>query len=434
MKLVHAAFFICFIFASCRGVGPGNLFSGKSPHEQYADRLKRAGLDGHAAGKQWMNAANDAISTPVSIALPYEEQGYFDGAKPSSTGLKFSARQGERLTIRLSKIPDTGFTIFMDLWQVDGSNQKLLASSDTAGVLKQDVAQSTSYLIRLQPELLGSGSYALSITTGPSLAYPVTNPKKHRVGSFWGAERDAGARSHEGIDIFAPRGTPALAAADGRVTSVRTGGLGGKQVWMRPDGQSYNLYYAHLDTQIAVDGQTVRMGDTLGLVGNTGNASRTVPHLHFGIYSFGGAVDPFPFVNPDSPKPEAPTAPASLIGKKARTGTATPLLISNQPKAETVISLPARNWIQVEGAAGKYVRVVLPDGQKGWLPLSAVKPLSESTGETILRRKILLLDAPDSNAAPKRTLQSGTAITELAVFKDYRFVRTNDEEGWLRRD
>ena len=43
-------------------------------------------------------------------------------------------------------------------------------------------------------------------------------------------------------------------------------------------------------------GNRVRVGDTLGFVGNTGNAKTTPPHLHFGIYTRGGAIDPLPFV------------------------------------------------------------------------------------------------------------------------------------------
>ena len=77
---------------------------------------------------------------------------------------------------------------------------------------------------------------------------------------------------------------------------------------MRPAGKDYTLYYAHLDEQLATDGQSVRAGDTIGLIGNTGNARSTPPHLHFGIYTFGEAIDPLPFVNPNIKEPPAITA------------------------------------------------------------------------------------------------------------------------------
>ena len=115
--------------------------------------------------------------------------------------------------------------------------------------------------------------------------------------SFWGDPRDGGQRRHEGIDIFAPKLTPAIAVADGYVSGVTEGGIGGKAVWLNVAGKNIHLYYAHLDRQLVRDGQAIKQGDTLGLIGNTGNAKYTAPHLHFGIYTPDGPVDPFPFVN-----------------------------------------------------------------------------------------------------------------------------------------
>jgi hypothetical protein len=90
--------------------------------------------------------------------------------------------------------------------------------------------------------------------------------------------------------------TPALAAADGVVRGVGVTSLGGKVVWLR-DEDGHALYYAHLDRQYVTEGQQVRTGDTLGFIGNTGNARTTPPHLHFGIYARGeGPVDPWYFV------------------------------------------------------------------------------------------------------------------------------------------
>ena len=64
------------------------------------------------------------------------------------------------------------------------------------------------------------------------------------------------------------------------------------------------MYYPHLERIIAIPGMRVSPGDTLGLVGNTGNARTTPPHLHFGIYKgFRGAQDPLPYVY-RSPAPQ----------------------------------------------------------------------------------------------------------------------------------
>jgi hypothetical protein len=126
--------------------------------------------------------------------------------------------------------------------------------------------------------------------------FPVSGSKA-KTGSYWGASRDGGKRSHEGIDIFAPRSTPAVAGADGVVTGVKETPIGGKVVWLRVLNRNITLYYAHLSKQLVTQGQLVKKGETVGLVGNTGNAATTPSHLHFGIYTYMGPIDPLPYVN-----------------------------------------------------------------------------------------------------------------------------------------
>ncbi|MCB0640513.1 MAG: M23 family metallopeptidase, partial [Phaeodactylibacter sp.] len=84
------------------------------------------------------------------------------------------------------------------------------------------------------------------------------------------------------IDIPAERGTPVIAVADGEVVRVANKGGGGKQVWLQVGSRQF--FYAHLDSWEVREGQRVRQGEVLGTVGNTGNASHTRPHLHFGVY------------------------------------------------------------------------------------------------------------------------------------------------------
>jgi murein DD-endopeptidase MepM/ murein hydrolase activator NlpD len=117
------------------------------------------------------------------------------------------------------------------------------------------------------------------------------------VGSSFGSARDSGRRRHEGIDIFAPRGTPVIAAVDGWVTRQTSNRLGGKVVWLWAPARRVSLYYAHLDEHAVTPGERVTAGDIIGYVGNTGNARHTPAHLHFGVYAaLAGAVDPSPFV------------------------------------------------------------------------------------------------------------------------------------------
>lgn len=127
-----------------------------------------------------------------------------------------------------------------------------------------------------------------------SLPIPVSGVEPAHLADTWGAARD-GDRSHEGIDVFAERGTPVTSTTRGVVGAVREGGLGGRQVWVRGPGLE-NHYYAHLDdwAEGLVAGDVVLPGDVLGYVGDSGNARGTSPHLHYGIYGDGGALDPLP--------------------------------------------------------------------------------------------------------------------------------------------
>ena len=93
------------------------------------------------------------------------------------------------------------------------------------------------------------------------------------------------ARSHDAIDILAPRGTPVLAVDDGVVRKLFTSVRGGLTVYQFDVGDRYCFYYAHLDGYAPGlhEGQRLRRGDLVGFVGATGNARQDAPHLHFAV-------------------------------------------------------------------------------------------------------------------------------------------------------
>lgn len=132
-----------------------------------------------------------------------------------------------------------------------------------------------------------------------SLPLPVSNAQRQALQNTWGASRSQG-RAHEGIDILAPRGTKVYSATDGLIADLRNNNLGGKVVWIIGPAGSWH-YYAHLDGHkrgLNV-GDSIKKGDLIGYVGNSGNARHTAPHLHYGIYLDGkgrGAVNPFPYL------------------------------------------------------------------------------------------------------------------------------------------
>ncbi len=129
-----------------------------------------------------------------------------------------------------------------------------------------------------------------------ALPVPVEGVSATTIADTWGGPRGTDRR-HEGVDIFAPRGTPVRATTLGIVSSIRESGLGGRQVWVIGPARQRH-YYAHLEGWAPglSEGDVVRPGDVLGFVGDSGNARGTPTHLHYGIYGDTGAFNPWPLL------------------------------------------------------------------------------------------------------------------------------------------
>lgn len=133
---------------------------------------------------------------------------------------------------------------------------------------------------------------------GPAIVFPVAG--RNSFSDTFGAPR-GGGRSHEGQDIFAPKGTPLLATVDGTITWMRwgTSPLSGNLLLLKSDS-GWIYYYIHLNNdwpgtdngfniydQAFADGitvgQRVKAGEVIGYLGDSGDAEPTSPHLHFEI-------------------------------------------------------------------------------------------------------------------------------------------------------
>ena len=148
-----------------------------------------------------------------------------------------------------------------------------------------------------------------------TIAMPIVDVSKKQIANTWHAPR--GERQHEGQDIFAPQGTPVLSATEGYIVNIGENNLGGQTVSViGAGGRTY--YYAHLDSYAPniAEGDYVTKQTLLGYVGTTGNANGTPPHLHFGVYAPGGAVNPLPLLS-DRPAPPKKAA-ATKRAKKTR--------------------------------------------------------------------------------------------------------------------
>lgn len=134
------------------------------------------------------------------------------------------------------------------------------------------------------------------------LIIPVANAPVGALADTFGAPR-SGGRTHEGIDIMAPEGTPVVAVTDGELVRFFDSERGGVTIYQFDAQQRYVFYYAHLSARADVsEGQRVRQGDVIGFVGQTGNAP--VPHLHFEIQRLtperkwweAEALNPYPYL------------------------------------------------------------------------------------------------------------------------------------------
>jgi murein DD-endopeptidase MepM/ murein hydrolase activator NlpD len=140
-----------------------------------------------------------------------------------------------------------------------------------------------------------------------TLMIPVAGVAASQLQDTFGDNRGSdGERAHEALDIMAPRGTPVLAASDGKVEKLFTSVPGGLTIYQFDPTRTWAYYYAHLDRYAPglAEGRQLKRGDVIGYVGSTGNASEDAPHLHFAIFVLGPgkrwwqgtAIDPYPLL------------------------------------------------------------------------------------------------------------------------------------------
>jgi murein DD-endopeptidase MepM/ murein hydrolase activator NlpD len=144
------------------------------------------------------------------------------------------------------------------------------------------------------------------------LQLPVAGIHSDQLADSFDEPRD-GTRRHHAIDILAPRGTPVLAADDGRVLRVSWNSAGGNTVYATDVEGRIVYYYAHLDhyRESLAAGMPLAKGDTIGFVGTTGNAPKDIPHLHFqimrmphdGKYWNGEPINPFGILRAEAERP-----------------------------------------------------------------------------------------------------------------------------------
>ena len=169
------------------------------------------------------------------------------------------------------------------------ADDKLVAElTDKLDMLDQMVAtQSRSFdFLRSQASTLRERSSHI-----PAIQ-PVNEKNLRAMASGYGYRRDpiyGTTKFHEGMDFSAPVGTPVYATGDARVQSAGWHSGYGNLIEL-DHGYHYLTRYAHLSEILVRPGQTVRRGDLIGRVGNTGKS--TGPHLHYEVRLNGVAQNP----------------------------------------------------------------------------------------------------------------------------------------------
>jgi len=360
--------------SGCSGISTGftkvaDALTNPTAREVYAREFK----DNKDVFSTWETAYANAVKDSLEIQLPYGEKGSFIKYTNQTYAYTFHLEEGEVLVANVAN-DFVNQRVFMDVYAEKDTAWQPAESSKTGGdALEFKVPQTGRYKIIIQPEIMADTDFFISLNKRPLYTFPVAGKGNAAIGSFWGMERDGGKRNHEGIDIFAKRGTPVVAITNGTISYTGERGLGGKQVWLRDGLFGKSLYYAHLDSIAVQDGMNVKTGDTLGFVGNTGNAKTTLPHLHFGIYQ-SGAINPLPFVYQTNAITEAKFSRSFKVTRLKVKGNAN-LRQAPDAKAQMLGTLTANDTVILLGQNNDWLHIQTTAGKKAFLHKSLVREI-----------------------------------------------------------
>ena len=226
-------FALSLVFISCEGLKNSaiNIFE-SSERAKY----ERSFSGSDSLLSNWKNAYEMAKSTNLQIEDGFTATATKDSSDTFALAYTLELKKGEDLVIEIEPVNHSKF--FVDI--ID-DNQQLENTSQLLenGKLSSFIRNAGKHTVIIQPEIHFQGNFLFKIYTQPSIAFPVAGKGNRDIQSFWGANRDGGARRHEGVDIFAKRGTPVVAAVDGRISRTGNTGLGGKQVWLRRHSREF---------------------------------------------------------------------------------------------------------------------------------------------------------------------------------------------------
>jgi murein DD-endopeptidase MepM/ murein hydrolase activator NlpD len=252
-------------------------------HSELASRVRRSYMLRNADPVLTMLSANDAEGvveqSRVLGMLAEDSREHVERASSAARRNRAAAEQAEQVAEQLAQMQQ-------DYDAIKGEARGLLEQA------KEQEAR-LSARVALQRAANGSGCPLPAGSVSGGLACPVDQPRSYT--DTYGAPR-SGGRSHLGVDILAPIGTPQRAYENGTITRMHGNSLGGISLYLRGDsGNEY--YYTHLSGYVSglSVGQRVTAGQHISFTGDTGNAAG-IPHLHWEVRPGGGGnVNPYPY-------------------------------------------------------------------------------------------------------------------------------------------
>ncbi len=252
--------------------------------------------------------------------------------------------------------------------------------------------------------------------------FPVTGTSSF-VDTYGAFRGDVPGNWHHGDDVFAALGTPVVAVADGTVNRVGWQKIGGWRLWV-DDRDGNRFYYAHLSgyAPAVIKSKTVKAGEVIGFVGNSGDAFTTSPHLHFeihpqGLTSFGydGAVDPTRYLQAwthlthvHAPRPTHPRLPRAAAARQEARYVFRELLAARGflKKKPSAPPRQAQTTLTPDGGAPAVVTTAAPSTPKvvAASPVSATAPqaLPATTTALAIGGSLVLLALSGSTLAVRR--------------------------------
>ncbi|MFP4483659.1 MAG: M23 family metallopeptidase [Spirochaetaceae bacterium] len=227
-----------------------------------------------------LDVVREEVANVVSVSRLFE-----DSLSETLEGLRIDGPDGEDT----AEGATGDLSAFLNLQEVSPNEvQEVQELQGLVSTLQSSVEplRQIRGVLDAQKELLGDIPHFWPVAEGRGRVTMEFGPNIHPVTNQW--------YLHKGIDIYSSPGTPAVAAANGKVVElgVDPGGYG-VYVWVRHK-YGFKTRYSHLQRSVVSEGQEILQGQTIGTVGNTGLS--TGPHLDFQIWLGSELVDPAAFL------------------------------------------------------------------------------------------------------------------------------------------